>query len=129
MSAALGLGAALAMLALTTNTQLLLPIICAINVVEIGSVALQMIVFRATGRRRRLFRLSPIHHHFEIGGWAETKVIVRFWLLAGMAVAVALAIFLADFTDQAAALSRAAPPRAGRRCSTSGFGRPGFGGR
>lgn len=99
---ALGLGAALAMLALTTNTQLLLPIICAINVVEIGSVALQMIVFRATGRRRRLFRLSPIHHHFEIGGWAETKVIVRFWLLAGMAVAIALAIFLADFTEQAA---------------------------
>jgi phospho-N-acetylmuramoyl-pentapeptide-transferase len=101
---ALGLGAALAMLALTTNTQLLLPIICAINVVEIGSVALQMIVFRATGRRHRLFRLSPIHHHFEIGGWAETKVIIRFWLLAGMAVAVALAIFLADFTEQAAAL-------------------------
>lgn len=99
---ALGLGAALAMLALTTNTHLLLPIIGAIYVVEIGSVALQMTVFRATGRRRRLFRLSPIHHHFELGGWAETKVIIRFWLLAGMAVSVALAIFLADFTDLAA---------------------------
>lgn len=99
---ALGLGAALAMLALTTNTQLLLPIICAINVLEIGSVALQMIVFRATGRRRRLFRISPIHHHFELGGWAETKVIIRFWLLAGMAVSAALAIFLADFTERAA---------------------------
>jgi phospho-N-acetylmuramoyl-pentapeptide-transferase len=99
---ALGLGAALSMLALTTNTHLLLPIICAINVMEIGSVALQMTVFRATGRTRRLFRLSPIHHHFELGGWAETKVIIRFWLLAGMAVSVALAIFLADFTEQAA---------------------------
>ena len=98
---ALGLGAALALLALTTNTHLLLPVICAINVIEIGSVALQMAVFRATGRRRRLFRLSPVHHHFELGGWAETKVIIRFWLLAGMAVSVALAIFLADFTDRA----------------------------
>ena len=99
---ALGLGSALAMLALTTNTELLLPLICAINVIEIGSVALQMTVFRASGRRRRLFRISPVHHHFEMGGWPETKVIVRFWLMAGMAVSVALAIFLADFTDLAA---------------------------
>lgn len=100
---ALGIGAALAMLALATNTHLLLPVIAAINVVEIGSVAVQMTVFKASGRRRRLFRLSPIHHHFELGGWAETKVIIRFWLLAGMAISVALAIFLADFTEQAAA--------------------------
>ncbi len=99
---ALGLGAALAMLSLTTDTQLLLPVICAVNVMEIGSVALQMTVFKASGRRRRLFRLSPIHHHFEIGGWPETKVIIRFWLLAGLGVAGALAIFFADFTKQAA---------------------------
>jgi phospho-N-acetylmuramoyl-pentapeptide-transferase len=104
---ALGLGAALALLALSTDTHLLLPLLCAVNVIEIGSVALQMVVFRASGRRRRLFRLSPIHHHFELGGWAETKVIVRFWLLAGMGVAAALAIFIADFTDIA---SRAVTP-------------------
>ena len=61
-----------------------------------------MTVFRASGRRRRLFRLSPIHHHFELSGWPETKVIIRFWLLAGMSVATALAIFIADFTEQAA---------------------------
>ncbi len=95
---ALGIGAALALLALTTNTHLLLPLICAINVMEIGSVALQMTVFKASGRKKRLFKLSPIHHHFELTGWPETTVIIRFWLIAGMFVAIALAIFIADFT-------------------------------
>jgi phospho-N-acetylmuramoyl-pentapeptide-transferase len=71
-------------------------------VIEIGSVALQMAVFRGSGRKRRLFRLSPIHHHFELGGWPETKVIIRFWLIAGMSVATAMAIFIADFSEQAA---------------------------
>jgi phospho-N-acetylmuramoyl-pentapeptide-transferase len=99
---ALAIGAALALLGLTTNTQLLLILICGLNVIEIGSVALQMAVFRGSRRRRRLFRLSPIHHHFELGGWPETKVIIRFWLLAGMLVAGALAIYIADFTHQAA---------------------------
>ncbi len=62
---ALALGTALALLALTTDTQLLLVLVCLINVIEAGSVALQMLVFRASGRRRRLFRLSPLHHHFQ----------------------------------------------------------------
>jgi phospho-N-acetylmuramoyl-pentapeptide-transferase len=95
---ALGIGTALAMLALTTNTQLLLFLICAINVIEAGSVAVQMGVFKASGRRRRLFRMSPIHHHFELIGWPETTVIIRFWIIAGIGVAVALAIFIGDFT-------------------------------
>lgn len=98
---ALGIGAALAVLALMTNTHLLLPLICGLNVLEAGSVALQMGVFRASGRRRRLLRLSPIHHHFEQGGWPETRVIVRFWLIAGASVVAALAIYVADFTDLA----------------------------
>jgi phospho-N-acetylmuramoyl-pentapeptide-transferase len=98
---ALGVGAALALMALTTNTHLLLPLICGLNVLEIGSVAIQMGVFRASGRRRRLFRLSPVHHHFEIVGWPETRVIIRFWLIAGGFVALALGIFVADFTEQA----------------------------
>ena len=96
---ALGIGAALAMLALTTNTELLLPLICGLNVLEIGSVAVQMVVFRASGRRRRLFRLSPIHHHFEMSGWPETRVIIRFWLIAGVTVVAALGIYIADFPD------------------------------
>jgi phospho-N-acetylmuramoyl-pentapeptide-transferase len=47
-----------------------------------------------------LFRLSPIHHHFELAGWPETTVIIRFWLIAGASVAAAVAIFVADFTAQ-----------------------------
>jgi phospho-N-acetylmuramoyl-pentapeptide-transferase len=99
---ALALGSALALLALTTNTHLLLPLLCFVNVMEIGSVALQMAVFRASGRRHRLFRLSPIHHHFELVGWPETTVIIRFWLIAGISAAMAVAIFVADYTDLAA---------------------------
>lgn len=95
---ALGIGASLALLALTTNTQLLLPLLCGINVVEIGSVAIQMGYFKASGRKKRLFKMSPIHHHFELCGWPETTVIIRFWLLAGMFVAGGLAIYIADFT-------------------------------
>jgi phospho-N-acetylmuramoyl-pentapeptide-transferase len=95
---ALGIGAALALLALTTDTQLLIVLICAINVMEAGSVALQMGVFKASGRKRRLFRMSPIHHHFELVGWPETTVIIRFWIISGICVATALALFIADFT-------------------------------
>jgi len=96
---ALGIGAALGLLAVATNTHLLLPLICALNVMESGSVALQMGVFKASGRKRRLFRMSPIHHHFELLGWPETTVIIRFWILSGICVAVALGIFIADFTN------------------------------
>jgi phospho-N-acetylmuramoyl-pentapeptide-transferase len=94
----LAIGTALALLALATDTQILLILICGINVVEAGSVAIQMLVFKASGRKRRLFRMSPIHHHFELLGWPETTVIIRFWLIAGICVATALAIFIGDFT-------------------------------
>ncbi len=95
---ALGIGAALALMALTLNTTLLLILICGLNVIEAGSVAIQMGVFRATGRRKRLFRMSPIHHHFELTGWPETTVIVRFWLISAIFVGTAMAIFIADYT-------------------------------
>ena len=95
---ALGIGAALGLLAVTTNTHMLLPLICALNVMEAGSVALQMGVFKASGRKKRLFRMSPIHHHFELLGWPETTVIIRFWILSGICVAIAVGIFIADFT-------------------------------
>ncbi|MCU1501997.1 MAG: mraY [Ilumatobacteraceae bacterium] len=95
---ALGIGSALALLALTTDTQLLLILICGINVMEAGSVAVQMGVFKASGRTKRLFRMSPIHHHFELVGWPETTVIIRFWLISGVCVATALALFIGDFT-------------------------------
>lgn len=95
---ALGVGSALALLSLGTNTQILLVLICGINVIEAGSVAIQMGVFKASGRTRRLFRMSPIHHHFELLGWPETTVIIRFWIIQGICVATALAIFIGDFT-------------------------------
>jgi phospho-N-acetylmuramoyl-pentapeptide-transferase len=94
---ALAIGSALAFSALTLNTHLLLVLICGINVIEAGSVAIQMGVFKASGRRKRLFRMSPIHHHFELGGWPETTVIIRFWLISAISVATALVIFIADF--------------------------------
>jgi phospho-N-acetylmuramoyl-pentapeptide-transferase len=91
----LAIGAALACLALSTNTGLLLVLICGINVIETVSVILQVGSYRTTGKR--IFRMAPIHHHFELAGWPETTVIVRFWILAGLCTALALGIYYADF--------------------------------
>ena len=91
----LAIGAALAALALTTNTQLLLPVIGSLFVLETVSVILQVGRFRLSGRR--VFRMAPIHHHFELGGWPETTVIIRFWIMAGLGTALALGLFYADF--------------------------------
>lgn len=75
----LALGGLLAGISVTTRTELLLLILGAVFVIETLSVALQVVTFKT--RRRRLFRMAPFHHHFELGGWAETTVIIRFWLL------------------------------------------------
>jgi phospho-N-acetylmuramoyl-pentapeptide-transferase len=88
-------------LALTTNTQLLLPIIAGLQLMEIGSVALQMGVYRASGRTRRLFKISPVHHHFEMIGWPETTVIIRFWVISGISVAIGLGFYYADWLNAA----------------------------
>ena len=76
---------------------LLLPIVGALFVVETLSVIIQVVSFRGFGGRR-VFRMAPIHHHYELGGWPETTVIVRFWIIAGLATALALGLFYADFT-------------------------------
>jgi phospho-N-acetylmuramoyl-pentapeptide-transferase len=91
----LALGGLLAALAVMTETQLLLVILGGLFVLETTSVILQVGVFKVTGRR--LFRMAPIHHHFELLGWPEFTVIVRFWILAGLAVAFGLGLFYADF--------------------------------
>jgi phospho-N-acetylmuramoyl-pentapeptide-transferase len=90
----LAVGAGLASLALTLNVQLLLPIVGALFVFEALSVIIQIGSFRLFGRR--VFRMAPIHHHFELAGWPETTVIIRFWILAIMSMAVALGLFYAD---------------------------------
>ena len=94
---ALAIGGAMAGLALLTHTVLLLPILGGLYVVEFMSVIVQVVSFRVF--HRRALRMAPIHHHFEVGGWPEFTVIVRFWLLAGLAVAVGLGIFYADFIN------------------------------
>ena len=90
----LAIGAGLATLALTLNVILLLPIVGALFVFETLSVIVQVGSFRLTGKR--VFRMAPVHHHFELGGWPETTVIIRFWILAIMSMAVALGLFYAD---------------------------------
>ena len=82
-------------LALLSATILLLPILGGLYVVETLSVIAQVVSFR--GFHRRVLRMAPIHHHFEVGGWPEFTVIVRLWLFAGACVALALGIFYADF--------------------------------
>jgi phospho-N-acetylmuramoyl-pentapeptide-transferase len=95
---ALAIGGLLGALAVTTNTQLLLVILGGLFVMETLSVILQVISFRGFGRR--IFRMSPIHHHFELAGWPEFTVIVRFWIIAGLCVAVGLGLFYYDFIQQ-----------------------------
>ena len=91
----MAIGAAVAGLALLTRTQLLLPILGGLYLVETLSVIAQVISFRGFGRR--VLRMSPIHHHFEVGGWPEFTVTVRFWLFAGLCAAMGLGFFYADF--------------------------------
>jgi phospho-N-acetylmuramoyl-pentapeptide-transferase len=93
----MAIGGALAGLALLTKTLLLLPILGGLYVIETLSVIAQVISFRGFGRR--VLRMAPIHHHFEVIGWPEFTVIVRFWLFAGVCVALALGLFYADFIN------------------------------
>ena len=91
----LALGGMLAGLSVLTRTELLMVVIGALFVAEAASVVIQVAVFRSS--RRRIFRMAPFHHHFELGGWAETTVIIRFWLLAGTAAAIGLALFYSEY--------------------------------
>jgi phospho-N-acetylmuramoyl-pentapeptide-transferase len=87
----LGLGGAIAGLAVMTKTELLLVLIGGIFVVEALSVAIQVISFQTT--RRRVFLMAPIHHHFELRGWSETKIILRFWIVASICGAIGFTIY------------------------------------
>jgi phospho-N-acetylmuramoyl-pentapeptide-transferase len=89
------LGGALASLALLTNTHLLIIVLGGLYVMITMSVILQVFSFRVFGKR--IFRIAPVHHHFEMKGWPETTVIVRFWIIAGIFVAMGVGLFYADF--------------------------------
>jgi phospho-N-acetylmuramoyl-pentapeptide-transferase len=94
-SGSLSLGAGLAGIALITGQILVLPVIGLIFVVETGSVMLQVAYFKATGGRR-ILRMSPLHHHFELGGWDEEKITLRFWIVAILAGLLGVTLFLAS---------------------------------
>jgi phospho-N-acetylmuramoyl-pentapeptide-transferase len=99
---ALGLGGALAGLAILSRTELLLPILGGLFVIVTLSVMIQVSVFKVTrirtGRPVRVFRMTPLQHHFRMAGWNETTIVVRFWLIAGIFVATGLAIFYVSWT-------------------------------
>jgi phospho-N-acetylmuramoyl-pentapeptide-transferase len=97
----MGLGGALAALAILSRTELLLVLIAGLFIINTGSVILQRTWFKITKRRygegRRIFLMSPIHHHFELKGWAEVTVVVRFWIIAAMFVAAGVGLFYLEW--------------------------------
>lgn len=98
---ALGLGGALAALAILSRTELLLILIGGIFVIVTGSVLIQRVFFKVTkwrtGTGRRVFLMSPLHHHFELKGWAEITVVVRFWIIAALSVVTGVGLFYVEW--------------------------------
>lgn len=86
---ALALGAALAVMAIVSRHEIILFIMGGIFVAETASVIIQVTSFKLTGKR--IFRMAPLHHHFELKGWPEPRVIVRFWIITVMLVLFGLA--------------------------------------
>jgi phospho-N-acetylmuramoyl-pentapeptide-transferase len=92
----LSLGAALAGLAILTRTEMLLIILGGLFLVETLSVMLQVGFFKLS-KGRRIFRMAPLHHHFEMLGWEQVTVVIRFWIITGLAVAAGLGVFYAEW--------------------------------
>ena len=86
---ALALGAALGVVAVIVRQEIVLAIMGGVFVIETLSVIIQVASFKLTGKR--VFRMAPLHHHFELKGWAEPKVIVRFWIITVILVLIGLA--------------------------------------
>ncbi len=95
----LGLGGAIAAFAILTQTELLLILLGGLFIIESGSVILQRAYFKVT-RGKRIFLMSPIHHHFELKGWAEVTVVVRFWVIAGLFVVTGVGAFYGEWLLQ-----------------------------
>src|ERR671923_174502 len=92
----LGLGGAIAALAVLTKSEVLLILIGGIFVIEALSVALQVFTFQRF--RKRVFLMAPIHHHFELMGWSETKIILRFWIVAAICAAIGFTLYQQSLT-------------------------------
>jgi phospho-N-acetylmuramoyl-pentapeptide-transferase len=93
---AMGLGGALAALAILSRTEILLVLIGGLFVIVTGSVILQRAYFKIT-KGKRIFLMSPLHHHFELKGWAEITVVVRFWSIAGLSVLAGIGLFYLEW--------------------------------
>ncbi|MFW0120827.1 phospho-N-acetylmuramoyl-pentapeptide-transferase [Rothia sp. CCM 9419] len=93
---ALGLGGALAAFAILTRTELLLVLLAGLFVVITVTVIMQLTYFRLT-KGNRIFRMTPLQHHFELGGWPEVQVVIRFWIIAGVFVMLGLGVFYGDW--------------------------------
>jgi phospho-N-acetylmuramoyl-pentapeptide-transferase len=91
----MALGGAIAGFAIVTGTEILLLLIAGIFVIEVLSLIIQVVSFKRTGRR--VFLMAPIHHHFEMKAWSETKVMVRFWIVCAILCASGFALFYRDF--------------------------------
>lgn len=91
----LSLGAALAGMAILTRTELLLAVLGGLFVLITLSVVIQVASFKLTGKR--VFRMAPLHHHFELLGWAEITIVIRFWLIAGICAIAGLGLFYAEW--------------------------------
>jgi phospho-N-acetylmuramoyl-pentapeptide-transferase len=91
----LALGSTLGVVALMTGQWLIIPFIALIPVSEAMSVVLQVIYFKAT-KGKRLFKMAPLHHHFELGGWSETQVVQRFWLVSLIFAMLGIALVLVE---------------------------------
>jgi len=91
----LALGGALAGISILTRTEILAAIIGGLFVVEVLSDVIQIGFFKMTGRRA--FRMAPLHHHFELRGWGEVTIVIRFWIIAGLFVMLGLGIFYAEW--------------------------------
>jgi phospho-N-acetylmuramoyl-pentapeptide-transferase len=97
-SGSLALGATLAVMALITGQIMLLPLIGIIFVLEVGSDVIQIAAFKLTGKR--VFRMAPLHHHFELAGWDEEKITLRFWIVAVLAAMLGVTFFFATLVNQ-----------------------------
>jgi phospho-N-acetylmuramoyl-pentapeptide-transferase len=95
----LALGGVLAGLAVCTKTQLLLPLLGGLFVIITLSVVIQVGSFKLTGKR--VFRMAPLQHHFELLGWAETTIVIRFWLISGLFIGLGLVIFYVQWVSPA----------------------------
>ncbi len=91
----LALGGALAGLSILTRTEVLAVIIGGLFVLEVLSDVIQIGFFKLT--RRRVFKMAPLHHHFELSGWGEVTIVIRFWIIAGLAVMIGVGIFYAEW--------------------------------